>query len=125
MWNFVGVQNFVWGSGDKEPAAVSAYEVRVLDGYQRFREYPDGKKELQDVPFPPLNNVIVPGGEWSELPQMVGTELQLKIRQAADVVVNDRRMKDFQYQADPEDGVCIFKSVIAFGFFAVNKIAAV
>ena len=125
MRNFIAVQSFAWGSGDKMPVAVAAYEVQVLDGYQRFREYPDGKKELQDVPFPPLNNVIVPGGEWSELPQMVGTELQLKIRQAADVVVNDRRMKVFQYQADPEDGVCIFKSVLDFGFFAVNKIAAV
>jgi len=121
MRNFIAVQTFVWGSGDKEPAAVSAYEVRVLDGYQRFREYPDGKKELQDVPFPPLNNVVVPGGEWSELPGMVGTELRLKIHQAADVVVNDRRMKVFQYQADSEDGVCKFQSNFDFVFFAVKK----
>jgi hypothetical protein len=125
MRNFIAVQSFAWGSGDKEPAAQAEYEVRVIDGVQRFREYPDGKKELQDVPFPPVNNVIVPGGEWSELPQMVGTELRLKIRQAADVVVNDHRIKVFQYQADPEDGVCIFKSVLDFGFFAVNKIVTV
>ena len=125
MRNFIAVQTFAWGSGDKPPVAVSAYEVRVLDGYQRFREYPDGKKELQDVPFPPLNNVMVPGGEWSELPEMVGTELRLKIHQAADVVVNERRMKVFQYRADPEDGVCRFKSSFDFGFFAVNKIATV
>ncbi|SRR6266851_1202644 len=125
MRNFIAVQTFAWGSGNKVPDAVSAYEVRVLDGYQRFRKYPDGKKELQDVPFPPLNTVMVPGGEWSELPQMVGTELRLKIRQAADVVVNERRMKVFQYRADPEDGVCRWKSNFDFGFFAVNKIVTV
>src|SRR5271157_5019384 len=56
MRNFVAVQTFAWGSGDKAPVAESAYEVQVLDGYQRFRKYPDGKKELQDVPLPPLNN---------------------------------------------------------------------
>lgn len=57
--------------------------MRVVDGYQRFREYPDGKKELQDGPLPYLNKAISPSGEWSELPQMVGTELKLEIRQAA------------------------------------------
>jgi hypothetical protein len=112
MRNFIAVQTFAWGSGDKSPAAVSAYEVRVLDGYQRFRKYPNGKKELQDVPLPPLNTVMASGGEWSELPQMVGTELRLKIHQAADVVVNERRMKVFQYRADPEDGLCRWKSIL-------------
>lgn len=72
MRNFIAVLTFAWGSGDKRPAAVSAYEVRVLDGHQRFRAYPDGKKELQDVPFPPVNTVMVPVGEWSDLPGMVG-----------------------------------------------------
>jgi hypothetical protein len=56
MRNFIAIQTFAWGSGEKAPAAESAYEVKVLDGYQRFREYPDGKKELQDVPFPPLEH---------------------------------------------------------------------
>jgi hypothetical protein len=74
------------------------------------------------VPFPPVNTVMVPGGEWSELPEMVGTELRLKIHQAADVIVNERRMKVFQYRADPEDGLCRFKSVSDFVFFAVSKI---
>src|SRR6266446_1456847 len=125
MRNFIAVQSFAWGSGDKEPAAQAEYEVRVIDGVQRFREYPDGKKELQDVPFPPMNEVVNPGGEWSELPQMVGTALRLKIHQAADTVVNERRIKVFQYRAESEDGVCIFKSVLDFGFFAVNKIVTV
>ena len=125
MRNFIAVQTFAWGSGNKAPAAVSAYEVRVLDGYQRFRAYPDGKKELQDVPFPPLNTVIVPGGEWSELPGMVGAELRLKIYQAADAIVYEQRMKVFQYRADPEDAVCRWKSNFDFGFFAINKIVTV
>src|SRR5438093_896973 len=125
MRNFIAVQSFAWGSGDKEPAAQAEYEVRVIDGLQRFREYPDGKKELQDVPFPPVNEVVNPGGEWSELPQMVGTALRLKIHQAADTVVNERRIKVFQYRAESEDGVCIFKSILDFGFFAVNKIVTV
>jgi hypothetical protein len=121
MRNFVAVQTFAWGSGDKAPAAESAYEVRVLDGYQRFRKYPEGKKELKDLPFPPLNDAINTGGQWSELPLMVGTELRLRIRQAPEAVVNGRRMKVFQYHADAEDGVCSFRSIFDFGFFGVHK----
>jgi len=126
MRNFIAVQTFAWGSGgNKVPVAEAAYEVQVLDGYQRFREYPDGKKELQDVPFPPVNTVMVPGGEWSELPNMVGTALRLKIHQADDTVVNERRIKIFQYRAESEDGVCNWKSVSDFVFFTVNKIVTV
>ncbi len=122
MRNFIAVQSYEWGSGDKEPAAEAEYEVRVIDDYQHYREYPEGKKELEGVPFPALNDVIRSGGEWSELPEMVGTELRLKIHQAADVVVNEQRMKVFQYWADIEDGVCRFQSISDFGFFVVNKI---
>src|SRR5262250_2757997 len=95
MRNFIAVQTFAWGAEDKEPAAVAAYEVRIVDGYQRFREYPDGNQEFRDVPFPPLNTMIVPGGEWSELPEIVGTRLGLRIHQAPDAVVNERRIKSF------------------------------
>ena len=123
--NFIAVQTFAWGSRDSVPAAESAYEIQVLDGYQRFREYPGGTKQLKDVPFPPLNTVMVPGGEWSELPEMVGTELHLNIHQADDVVLDGRRIKVFQYWAKPEDSVCRWKSVQDFGFFAVGKIATV
>ena len=125
MRNLIAVQSFAWGSGDNEPSAEAQFEVQVIDGYQRFREYPEGKKPFQDVPLPSLNNVIGPGGEWSELPEMVGTKLGLKIRQAADVVFNERRMKVFQYRADVEDGVCIFKSILDLVFFEVNKTVTV
>src|SRR5208283_3033354 len=92
MRNFIAVQTFAWGSGNKEPAAEAAYEVRVLDGYQRFRKYPDGKKESEEIPHPRLNRWVIPAHEWSELPRMVGTEYRLKVHEAADVVVNKQGM---------------------------------
>jgi len=119
--NFVAVQTFAWGSGNKAPVAESAYEVMVLDGSQRFRKYPDGKRELREVPLPPLNNVIGTGGEWSELPRIVGTQFGLKIQQAPDVVVDGRRIKVFQYRADAEDGVCSFRSIFDFELFTIHK----
>lgn len=121
MRDFIAVQTFAWGSGDKEPAAVAAYEVQVIDGYQRFREYPGGKKELQNVPLPPLNDVFAPGGEWSELPQWVGTELGLKIHQAPDAATNGRRVKVFQYEASVEDHLCTWNIGVDYGFFATSK----
>ena len=125
MRDFIAVQTFAWGSGNQAPAALSAYEVQVLDGYQRFRKYPDGKQELQEVPLPSLKNAITPRGEWSELPEMVGTKLRLKIQQSAEAVVNGRRIKVFQYRADPEVALCTFKSILDFEFFAVSQIANV
>jgi Trypsin-like peptidase domain len=125
MRNFVAVQTFAWGTGDQPPVVQAEFEVKVLDGFQRFREYPDGVKDLSNVPFPAVNTVVVPGGEWSELPQMVGTALRLKIHQAADTILNGRQIKVFQYFADSEDGVCVFKSVRDFGFFETGKIVTV
>lgn len=125
MRNFIAVQSFAWGSEDNPPAVFAEYEVKILEGFQRFREYPDGKKELQNVPFPPVNTVVVPGGEWSELPQMVGTALRLKIHQAPDAVVNGHPIKVFQYRAESEDAVCTFKSVRDFGFFEASKTVSV
>lgn len=124
MRNLIAVQSLAWGSGDKAPAAFAEYEVKILEGFQRFREYPDGKKELQNVPFPPVNTVVVPGGEWSELPQMVGMALRLKIRQAPGAVVDGHPIRVFQYQANSEDGVCVFKSVTDLLFGSHSKIAS-
>jgi hypothetical protein len=125
MRNFIAVQSYAWGSGDREPDAQTAYQVRVIDLEQRFRSYPDGKKELKQVPFPHLSGWILPADEWSQLPKMVGTELRLKIHQAADVVVNGRLMKVFQYYASVEDNLCPFTSVEDFVFFTVSKTVAV
>ncbi len=121
MRNLVAVQSFAWGSGDKAPSSFAEYEVKVLEGFQRFREYPNGKKELQNVPFPPLNTAVVPGGEWSELPQMIGTASQVKVRRAPDAVIDGNRIKVFQYRAQSEDGVCVFKSVQESLFYSRGK----
>jgi hypothetical protein len=123
--NFISVQSFEWGSGDKEPEALAEYEVRVIDGHQRFREYPDGNKELEEVPNPPLSAWTLTSNEWSKLPSMVGTEFRLKVREAADVVVNERRIKVFQYYSSVEDNLCPFAPVVDFGFFKISKTVAV
>jgi hypothetical protein len=125
MRNFIAVQGFAWGSGDKEPSAEAAYEVRVIDGVQRFRTYPDGKKELEEAPYPRQNGWVHPADEWSTLPKMVGTEFRLRVHQAADVVVNEQRMKVFQYYANVEDNLCPFEPVEDFGFFTIGKAVAV
>jgi hypothetical protein len=123
MRNLIAVQTLTWGSGpdNKEPAAQAAYEVQVVDGHQRFREYPDGKREFQQIPFPLSNTVYAPAAEWSELPRMVGTEFWLDLHQAADVEVNGQRMKVFQYRASIEDGVCAWKSYLDWGLFARSR----
>jgi hypothetical protein len=56
---------------------------------------------------------------------MVGTELRLKVRQAADAVVNKRRVKVFQYYSSVEDNLCPFAPVVDFGFFRISKSVAV
>jgi hypothetical protein len=125
MRNYIAVQSYQWGSGDKEPSAMAEYEVRVIDGAQRFREYPDGKKELEEVPYPHLNGWVLGSDEWSMLPTMVGTEFRLKVHQADDVVVNEQRMKVFRYYASVEDNLCPFAPVEDYGFFTIRKTVAV
>jgi Trypsin-like peptidase domain len=131
MRNFIAVQSLEWGSANKEPAAVAKYEVQVIDGAQRFREYPDGKEELgnaeelDQVRFPPLNAWALGANEWSMLPTMVGTELRLKVHQAANAVVNERLIKVFQYYASVEDNMCPFQPIVDFVFFKLNKIVVV
>jgi hypothetical protein len=125
MRNYMAVQSFEWGSGDKEPAAQAEYQVRVIEGAQRFREYPDGKKELEEPPYPRLNDWVLPADEWTKLPKMVGTEFRLRVRQATDVVVNGQRMKIFQYYASVEDNLCPFAAVDDYGLFTIRKIFAV
>src|SRR5262249_36626794 len=72
--NFIAVQSFEFGSRGNTPTAADQYEVQVIDGFQRFRD-PETEEEFRDMPFPPrVNTVIGTGGEWSELPAMVGTD---------------------------------------------------
>jgi hypothetical protein len=125
MRNFIAVETFEWGKKNHLPAVVSAYEVRMIDGRQQFRLYPDGKKQFNDLPFPPLESTFVSGGEWSELPEMVGKDLNLKINQAADTIIENERIKVFQYHADAEDGICTWDTVDDFGLFETRKEANV
>ena len=41
----------------------------------------------------------------------------MKINQAPDAVVGGRTVHVFQYAADVEDRVCLFQSVMNYGFF--------
>jgi hypothetical protein len=116
MRNFTATQTFAWGRDNREPEVTEAYETLIVDGWQRWRH--QGNKKFYDiVPFPPLNASIVSGPEWSELPQMVGTELNLKIHRAPDAVVGGRTVQVFQYAAQVEDRVCTFRSVMNYGLF--------
>lgn len=121
MRNFIAVETHEWGSQGKRAAVSAAYEIRVLHGYQRFRKYPEGTREMQDIPFPPLNTTIVPGGEWSELPQLIGTQLRLHLDQMPDAVMGGREIKIFRYRATVEDNVCRWRSSLDLGFFSLNK----
>jgi len=125
MTDFIAVQTFAWGKGHKPPAAEAAYEVRVLDGNQRFREYPNGKKELKDEPEPPTERSIGTGDGWAQMPQMIGTELGFKIYRAADREIEGKRIRVFQYEAGQEDGACRFKTINDFVLFVVSKIDSV
>ncbi len=120
--NYMAVQSFEWGSGhDDDSVAEAEFQVRVVDGAQTFRKYPDGKREYEQVPYPNWGDWILPTDDWSKLPKMVGTEFRLKVRQAADVVVNGRRMKVFQYYASVEDKVCSMAPVENYGFFSLTR----
>ncbi len=79
MRNYIAVQSFEWGKGDNESVAEAEFQVRVIDGVQRFRRPPDGKKEYEEMPEPRWNDWVLPADEWSKLPKMVGTEFRLKV----------------------------------------------
>jgi hypothetical protein len=121
MRNLIAIQRLAWGSGDKDAAARAAYEVRIVDGTQKFRDYPEGKAELDEIPLPSLSHSIVPALEWSELPEMVGKQLHLKVHQAPDAVVNGKTLKIFQYGASMEDGACGFTYVNDHILFKSSK----
>jgi hypothetical protein len=121
MRDFIALQSYAWGSGDREPNWGSTYEVRVIDGVQRFRRYPDGKAEFEEVPEPALNNWVIGSDEWSNLPKMVGTEYRLKIHQAPDVFLRGQRFKVFQYYSSVEDNVCPITFIDDFLVFSTRK----
>lgn len=122
--DFIAVQTFAWGSGNNSaPYATAEYEVRVVDGQQTYRLYPDGEKLLKDHgPLPALAGGVSTGADWADLPKMVGTEWRLKVKQAHDAVVNGRPIKVFQFKADIEDELCQFDEISDFGFASFSRI---
>jgi Trypsin-like peptidase domain len=123
--NFIAVQSYAWGTGDREPDVEAEYEIQVIDGIQKFRTLPDGKKDLYEVLRPPRSAWVNPGAEWSKLPKFVGTELRLKVRQVPDVMMGKRPVKVFQYYASAEDDLCHFASVADFALFTRSRTRAV
>ncbi|HKV05643.1 MAG TPA: serine protease [Candidatus Acidoferrales bacterium] len=124
MRNYIAVQTYIWGSGsaNNRPFAAEAYEIRVVDGFQQYREYPDGKKERRSVPMPDTPSGLSAGSLWSTMPELVGSKLGLRIRQEPDVVVNDRRVKVFQYQSSSEDTQCEILNIYYFFAFSIDKL---
>ena len=125
MRNFIAVQSAEWGKGDREstPQAVRQFEVQVIDGYQRFRDYPDGTKEMRDIPFPaPLNTAIGTGGEWADMPDLVGNNLKLRINHAADLTMNGETFQVFQWAGQIEDGICKFETITDLVFMSLSRV---
>lgn len=81
---------------------VSQHQVRVIDGQQVFIGS-DGR-ELKQLPIPPIG--MVPGSEWRDLPQMVGSDLRLPLHYVGEKQQDGVRLRVFQYTATAEDGVC-------------------
>jgi len=125
MQNFIAIQSYSWGSGDKEPEANAEYEVRVTDGEQKFRWYPDGKKELKRIEFPRIDSWALGSDEWSELPQKVAKEYKLRIQKAQDTEIDGKKLMVFQYHADVEDEVCPFQPIEDFILFQLAKVVQV
>jgi len=120
MRNFIAVQSYDWGSGDKEPEAHAEYEVKVVDSRQTFRRYPYGTKELVEAEFPRISGFATGANEWAELPKMLGTEYKLRIRRAEDTEINGEKIKVFQYRADLEDKLCGFDPIEDYVFFEIR-----
>jgi hypothetical protein len=127
MRNYIAVQTFAWGSGGQEPSFYAAAEVRVVEGEQQYRLFPDGKTEIKGAPFFRLNRKAwtQPANEWSQLPKMVGTDYNLKVRQVPDAIVSGRRIKVFQYYSSLEDNYCAFLPFEDYIFFIVGKVVQV
>ena len=117
MKNFMAEQTLSNGNGNTT-VAWSKYEVRVVDGQEKFRQYPDGAQELSSLPLPQSQpTALVFEAEWADLPNMVGTKLALKVEQVQDRVENGQRVKVFLYRAEIEDNVCTDREITDYGLF--------
>ena len=124
MKNFIAVERLSFGSGETT-SALSQYEIRVIDGDPKFRAYPAGRQEISRLPFPKPTPAIEVGSEWSDLPDMVGTSLGLKIAQVEDAFVDGRRIQVFRYGGEIEDRACKFRSSMNYLFFQHDWVGTV
>src|SRR5271170_175235 len=125
MFTMIAVESFEWGKDNatNDPGAVGYYEVRMLDGYQHYREYPDGKKERDDIIWPPMNHAIAPGDAWFSTPDVVATNYNLKVRRADDINWKGQKLRVFQYVGAKEDKICNFDDQYDLGFMVVHNVS--
>jgi Trypsin-like peptidase domain len=122
MRSLIAVQSYEWGNGNiaSDPQAIASYEVSQIDGRQRYREYPDGKRETESVPWPSPARSINPGNAWSFTPKMVAKEYDLNIRRVPDVDWSGQKLRVFQFFGAKEDAVCNFDDQDDYVFFVVH-----
>jgi hypothetical protein len=123
MRDFVAVQTFSFGVDDREASAQAAYEIRIRDGRQAYRDYPAGQKELLQIPRPHITRWIIPSDDWSHLAEMVANTLHLKINRSPAAIVDGRKLAVFQYRAGVEDEVCSIEDTTDWGLFSRKKLA--
>ena len=97
MADFIALQTVTFPGN-----AVWQHQVRVIDGQQLFVAS-DGT-ELKELPIPRAG--MVPGSEWRDLPQMVGSDLRLPLRYIGEVPQGAAKVRVFEYSATAEDAVC-------------------
>jgi hypothetical protein len=126
MRSLISVESFEWGAGSftNDPQAIGYYQVRTFDGYQNFREYPEGRKEMNAVPWPALNDAIEPGDAWSEAPKLVAKQYDLRIHRVPDIVWKGQSLRVFQYFGSKEDKVCEFDNQFDFIIFVHHDLEA-
>jgi hypothetical protein len=113
MLNFIAIQTLAWGYDNREPEWTDAYEIQIVDGSEHWRR-PGSRKFYDNIPFPPIDGWLRPGGDWSWLPSMIGSELSLQIHQGPDALVNGRTIHVFQYFGHAENEVCPFRHFLFF-----------
>jgi len=113
MKNFIAVQTLYLSDGMR--TSVWQHEVRVVYGQQTFRKWPDGKKELSELPYPKQG--VIPGEEWTALPSMVGTDLKLKIEAVGELAIREHKVKVFRYEAAAEDDACALRTRRNYGLW--------
>jgi hypothetical protein len=120
--SLIAVQSYEWGNGNivSDPKTIASYEVRQIAGRQLYREYPDGKHEMNEVPWPSPARTITPGNAWSFTPKMLAKQYDLNIRRAPDVDWRGQKLRVFQFFGAKEDAVCDFDDRDHYGFFVVH-----